>query len=309
MHIIPSTVPQSRYAEEVDMKIWIHADDYGITTDQALSILALSSSCGGTGALNSVSAFANSPAFQESAQFARPFVESKALSVSVHINLVEGPCVSDPSTVPLLVNERGTFAHDFAGLVKLGKWETREAAYEQVKRECIAQIERFLQAFPTEQRALNVDSHQHVHMIPFVFDALVDAAQSLGCHIDYLRIPVEPVTPVGLRRAFSANGVKNLILNHYAKRNLRLMPAGANRALFSGVMLSGHMQDLTYPMLNRLISLARTREQNLEVLFHPVSVPHDLCLDPLNGPFTAACASPNRDAEALRIAQLEPIVA
>ena len=226
MHIIPSTVLQSRYAEEVDMKIWIHADDYGITADQALSILALSSSCGGTGALNSVSAFANSPAFQESAQFAHPFVESKALSVSVHINLVEGPCVSDPSTVPLLVNERGTFAHDFAGLVKLGKWETREAAYEQVKRECIAQIERFLQAFPTEQRALNVDSHQHVHMIPFVFDALVDAAQSLGCHIDYLRIPVEPVTPVGLRRAFSANGVKNLILNHYAKRNLRLMPAG-----------------------------------------------------------------------------------
>jgi len=41
---------------------FIHADDFGITPGQAKAILSLSSSCGGSGALNSVSIFANSPA-------------------------------------------------------------------------------------------------------------------------------------------------------------------------------------------------------------------------------------------------------
>ena len=51
---------------------------------------------------------------------------------------------------------------------------------------------------------------------------------------------------------------------------------------------------------------ARAAEQgrDLEVLFHPISVPVEQCLDPENLPFAQACASPNRDAEAELIASL-----
>ena len=51
---------------------------------------------------------------------------------------------------------------------------------------------------------------------------------------------------------------------------------------------------------------ARAAEQgrDLEVLFHPISVPIEQCLDPENLPFAQACASPNRDAEAELIASL-----
>ena len=44
----------------------VHADDFGITVSQARAVLDLSSACDGQGALNSVSIFANSPAFEES---------------------------------------------------------------------------------------------------------------------------------------------------------------------------------------------------------------------------------------------------
>ena len=48
------------------MSVTFHADDYGITEQQAADILKLSQVCGGQGALSSVSIFANSPAFEAS---------------------------------------------------------------------------------------------------------------------------------------------------------------------------------------------------------------------------------------------------
>ena len=49
------------------MSVTFHADDYGITEQQAADILKLSQVCGGQGALSSVSIFANSPAFEAAA--------------------------------------------------------------------------------------------------------------------------------------------------------------------------------------------------------------------------------------------------
>ena len=98
---------------------FIHADDFGITPGQAKAILSLSSSCGGSGALNSVSIFANSPAFYEAASLAQPYVRRGVLRVCLHLNLVEGPSVADPKRIPLLVNERGMFDNNFMGLFKL----------------------------------------------------------------------------------------------------------------------------------------------------------------------------------------------
>ena len=66
------------------MGVAFHADDYGITEQQARDILALSSACGGDGALSSVSIFVNSPAFEIAADLARPHVESGALRLALH---------------------------------------------------------------------------------------------------------------------------------------------------------------------------------------------------------------------------------
>ena len=66
------------------MGVVLHADDYGITVAQARAILALvdRSGRGGAKGLRSASAFANSPAFREAAELARPCVESGAFALA-----------------------------------------------------------------------------------------------------------------------------------------------------------------------------------------------------------------------------------
>ena len=139
------------------MSVTFHADDYGITEQQAAEILKLSQVCGGQGALSSVSIFANSPAFKAAAEMARPYVESGKLAMALHLNLVEGRPCAPVTEVPLLVNQRGTFANDFVGLLKLSMGAQRWAFRQQLQRECVAQIQRYLTAFPQMKRTMRVD--------------------------------------------------------------------------------------------------------------------------------------------------------
>ena len=181
---------------QIEQRItFIHADDFGITPGQAKAILSLSSSCGGSGALNSVSIFANSPAFYEAASLAQPYVRRGVLRVCLHLNLVEGPSVADPKRIPLLVNERGMFDNNFMGLFKLGITNKGEA-FNQLVIECRSQIQRFLSAFPDQQLSFQLDSHQHVHAVPIVYRALAQALAKENCLVKRLREPIDPL-PIG----------------------------------------------------------------------------------------------------------------
>lgn len=286
------------------MSVTFHADDYGITEQQAADILKLSQVCGGQGALSSVSIFANSPAFEAAAEMARPYVESGKLAMALHLNLVEGRPCAPVAEVPLLVNQRGTFANDFVGLLKLSMGAQRWAFRQQLQRECVAQIQRYLAAFPQMKRTMRVDSHQHTHAVPAVFDALSQAMAELGVTVTHLRCPIEPLAP---HRAAGSNMppvnlAKDALITWLWRKNRSKMPAACEVPLFCGVVLSGAMDTVDWPLLDAFESLAADRGKNVQVLFHPVSVPVEQCLDPENAPFAAACASEarNREAERLR---------
>lgn len=289
--------------------VLFHADDYGITLAQARAILALSDACGGHGALGSASAFANSPAFEEAAALAAPHVKSGALLMGLHLNLVEGAPCADTSDVPLLVNERGMFCHDFLGLARLTNGSQRAQARAQIERECVTQIERFLEAFPAQAHALRLDSHQHTHAIPAVFDTLLAAVRSCGCTLSHLRTPVEPLEPHLARRraAPPVNIAKNTLLALLWRMNRGKLPSECATSLFCGVVLSGCMERVDEALVAAFRSLATQRGQAVEFLFHPVSVPRAQCLDPENAPFAAACAAPGRDAEARALQRFPPI--
>lgn len=336
----------------------VHADDFGITAWQARAILSLSDVCGGRGALNSVSIFANSPAFEEAARLARPFVlagraaerkgdnvasdhaaggelssgtaepdarpgraeASGGLSIGLHLNLVEGPCCADPTTIPLLVDERGMFRNDFVRLLMMSAGPQRRDLAAQTKIECEAQIERFLQLFPEMRDGMRIDSHQHVHAIPLVFDALLAALTARGVRVERMRLPSEPLGPHRrcgtLALSGTANRAKALLLTWLCRRVHARVPDGCATPVFCGVVLSGKMSCAT-PQLARAFEeeascLAAVRaardhhpllpeDAQVEMLFHPVSVPVEECLDPLNAPFASACASPERDEEAQTI--------
>lgn len=290
------------------MATLIHADDFGITLAQAEALLRLSDGCGGRGALTSVSMFANSPAFEASASMAMPFVESGTLKCSLHLNVVEGRPCANVRDVAMLVDSRGFFNRDFIGLMamSLRGSSLRDQLKRQVAREFRAQIRIFLSSFPDQQGCLRIDSHQHTHMIPVVFDALLDAVRAEGCHLRTVRVPAEPLRP-HLRHASSArnltaaNLAKREALCRLARSNLKRLPSNCATPLFCGVVLSGRMDRFDGGLLEGFENLARKRGQDLEVLFHPVSVPAEECLDPDNAPFANACASPARDAEAATV--------
>ncbi|WP_162610878.1 ChbG/HpnK family deacetylase [Gordonibacter sp. An230] len=288
--------------------VLFHADDYGITLDQARAILALSDACGGRGVLGSTSAFANSPAFSDAAALAAPYVKGGALLMGLHLNLVEGAPCSDASDVPLLVNERGMFRHDFLGLARLANGPQREEARAQIERECAAQIERYLKSFPEQERNLRLDSHQHTHAIPAVLDALLAAVRSRGCALAHLRTPVEPLGPHLARRTAAppANIAKDALLSMLWRANRDKLPDACATSLFCGVVLSGRMERADDALVESFRALAARRDQAVEVLFHPISVPRAQCLDPENEPFAAACASPGRDEEARTLRTLSP---
>lgn len=319
------------------MTIIFHADDYGITAEQARSILALCDTRDGNGVLTSVSAFANSPAFEESATLATPYIERKSLKIGVHLNLVEGfPC-SKATNVPLLVGERGAFCNDFTKLLMLSKGSQRVALRSQIERECRAQIERFLAAFPAQRGTLRIDSHQHTHAIPLVFDALLAAVRACGCTLEHVRTPVEPLSPhlataTAVRRLSVINLAKDMLISTLWRSNRGKLPANCNTSLFCGVLLSGRMELIDSNLVHEFEILAAKRggaceiaaDENkdaypaekhspiksertcppVEVLFHPVSVPREQCLDPANEPFTQACTSSSRDAEAQALVRL-----
>ncbi len=247
---------------------------------------SLSQVCGGQGALSSVSIFANSPAFEAAAEMARPYVESGKLAMALHLNLVEGRPCAPVTEVPLLVNQRGTFTNDFVGLLKLSMGAQRWAFRQQLQRECVAQIQRYLTAFPQMKRTMRVDSHQHTHAVPAVFDALSQAVAELGVTVTHLRCPIEPLSPH--RTAGSnmppVNLAKDALITWLWRKNRGKMPAGCEVPLFCGVVLSGAMDTVDWPLLDAFESLAADRGKNVQVLFHPVSVPIEQCLDPENAP-------------------------
>lgn len=309
MQIKPNMVWEYVHIRKADetMNVTIHADDYGITEDQARAILALSDTCGGSGALSSVSVFANSPAFAAASELARPYVLSGKLKMALHLNLVEGaPCAS-ASDIPLLVNERGTFCNDFVGLLRLSAGGRREDLARQLKIEISAQIQRFLSEFPQLKDRFRLDSHQHTHAVPAVFRAALAACEQCAVTLEHLRCPVEPVA--AHRRAKSkldpVNLAKDELISALWKRNRPLMPAGCATSLFCGVLLSGRMHVVNEALIDAfVVEAARRHASGVEVLFHPVSVPVAECLDPLNEPFAQACAGLGRDAEASCVASL-----
>lgn len=309
----------------------IHADDYGITVEQARRILFLSSSSKRRGALNSLSVFVNSPAFSDASELVKPYLEQNDMQVRLHLNLVEGAPACNPSNIPLLVNERGMFRNNFLGLLMLSLGTKRKELFNQLTSECREQIRRFTAQFPSQKSHLRLDSHQHTHAIPLVYKALAKALQEEGCAVSLLREPIDPLflyrpsrmvahtstqTPKNdekydkLPKPHLVNKLKVLLIDSLWKRCPKDALPWAESAphqmpLFCGVALSGQMDEFNEVLLRSFKEEAERQQRDLEILFHPISVPVEQCLDPLNKPFSEACAGPSRQKEAKRIESMK----
>ena len=250
-----------------------HADDYGLFPAQARRILQ----CYEEGALNGVSIMPNSPCLEQCLEM----LPEKGLALTVHLNLMEGRSAAPGEELPHLVDGEGVFHISFASLLFCRLTGKRKVYFRELKRELSAQIRALLPVFRQRGEPLRLDGHAHWHMLPVVFDALMEVIREEELPVSYIRIPREPLGL--LLRHFPAilpfhpiNIVKTLLLHMLAGRNLRRYRAALGameHKLFLGVLFSGHFDyDKIRLLLPALEAKAAKRGWGVELLLHPGAV-------------------------------------
>ncbi len=241
--------------------IYICADDYGLCKAVSRHI----DECIGT--LNKISVFPN---FDSDISA----LKGREVYLSLHLNLVEGKCISDPSKIPLIADEDGNFRYSFEGLYLkslIQKKEFMSQVCEEIKAQIILWQSKVGEGMP-----IMIDSHQHTHMIPGVFDALVKAIEDVGVDIKYLRIPVEPILPFVMTPSLyftysPANVIKQWLLKILWLANKKVYNKHKfPTACFFGILFSGGMDiHRVSKILPRILDVAAKKGRDTEILFHP----------------------------------------
>ncbi|MEW6724067.1 MAG: ChbG/HpnK family deacetylase [Bacillota bacterium] len=178
----------------------INADDFGLLSPVNQAIIDTYRA----GSITSTTLMVNMPAAEEAVALAR---ETPGLAVGLHLNLTCGGPVSDPESIPTLVDAQGRFLSRGELLKRCLTGRVRRA---EVRREVQAQFARFA-AFGLPMS--HVDSHQHVHMIPLVFDEVVQITEKLG-------LPMRmPFVFDFAQRSLSGQWFKKMVLKLFVRRN------------------------------------------------------------------------------------------
>jgi chitin disaccharide deacetylase len=200
------------------------------------------------GRVNSVAYLVNLPGFDDAVDR----LSGTGAGRSLHLNLVEGRPLALAADSPLL-DADGYFAFQSTGLLLAyyrGDASRRERMRQDIRTEAAAQLEAYATGFGS-RAPVAIDSHQHVHMFPFVLGEVLSAVADRGLEIARLRWPVERASwrnGLGLRGSahLPANLVKVLALRGMAAHHGRTLDAHAVRGdtltgAFCGVMHTGHM--------------------------------------------------------------------
>lgn len=258
-------------------RIWFHADDFGVTPEQSARILE----CHRNGALNSISVLPNSGALKSSLEILDSIdPDGTRIRRVLHLNFVEGHPLAGAENVPELVDADGYFDKSFIRFFQwnyLKRGTARQKLKEQLKLEIAAQL-RAVTA-ENDYRITAVDSHQHYHMIPVIFDSLMEVLsdkefEHLSIH--QVRIPVDPTAPLmheaRMRRGVpKINWVKWCILKLYMKRNKDILRGhGIEVPVFFGIFYTCEMKkEVVESLLPGYKAYADKRDSSLELMFHP----------------------------------------
>ena len=235
----------------------ITADDFGFSP--SVNEAALRAAEFGT--LGAASLMTNMP-FAEEAVAA---VKQRApnLHLGLHFTLTSGtPCASKEE-ISLLVDDNGRFRHSFGGLLRLLRGHNGTEARSQIQREFAAQLseaDRLAKEHGVEFTRL--DSHQHIHILPGIFETL----QNEATHRQWtLRIPRERFgsTERFFRRLFAwgpGGLLKRAILNFF-------LPAVEGPDYF-GILDTGKMGTAAWNTIFAVLNRIAT-----EINVHPSLAP------------------------------------
>lgn len=271
--------------------IYFCADDYGLCDESSKRILQ----CVDKGILNKVSIFPNfSPVdLQE-------LMQTGNVRISLHLNLVEGKCLSCADEINLIADKNGNFRHTFGGLFRLYLFRKKEFE-QQVYKEIKAQVLFWQSQLPPDV-PFCIDSHQHTHMIPSVFRSMMRVLTDENINPGYIRIPAEPVLPYlkkpSLFLTYSpVNIIKQWLLKFLWIKDKAYVNSDMAKTYFFGILFSGRMDEKRVSkILPEYVKIAEKNGRDIEVLFHPGYLEKGEC-DIKNISFDKFYFSENRKTE------------
>ncbi len=246
--------------------IYFCADDYGISEKSNQRI----ETCLEHGVLNKVSVLPNGeiPDFKER-------MEKHNTTMSLHINLVEGYPLSQSEQVEMLLSEDGRFRDSFVKLFFRSLLWRRKELKAQLRQELRAQV-RFWKSIMGEETPVYIDSHQHIHMIPLVFQTLMEVVEEERLHVACMRIPAEPAMPYLMTPSLYLTYTPQGLMKHCLLRVLALVnrkeikKSKIPTTYFMGVMFSGRMTETNIKkLLPWYLKIAEKKGKNIEIGLHP----------------------------------------
>lgn len=231
----------------------IAADDFGLTRGVTDTILETVDK----GPVTQVSVIPNGEAVEYAIEEYKK--RTPRLILAVHVNLTEGKPLSPREDIPRLVDGHGMFRYSVVGL-----WVTylfslprsRALLRREVSRELSTQLTFVARLAGLEKIAVN--GHQHVHLIPFVYDEIIALPE-----VSAIRTVRESFIWGGSLVSYIARPVLALLSRRVARlarpRGIRTNDS------FIGFVHSGHMTKKAFHT-----GLARVRG-SVEALFHPGS--------------------------------------
>ena len=220
-----------------------HADDLGL--DEAINdaIFDLADA----GQLQGASLMVAGPAVAHAMAGLR---SRPGLKIYLHLVLSEGPPISAPAEIPLLVNGQGCLNLGFGRLLLASLWPRRHTSNlsRQLATEIKAQILRFQSLLGAQ--SIYLDGHQHIHLVPLVWRELLKLEPDL--RPVWLRSIREPwptaISSAAWVEALLSGGLlKWLILSllSSALRPSLKRKKIATNSTFTGVLFTGRMAGST----------------------------------------------------------------
>lgn len=289
-------------------RVDIHADDYGYSINTSKDILE----CMKQGCINSVSIICNTNAFEDSVKMLYDAIPSLPFLplMSVHINLPEGEGLS-MSWGRLFVS---SFSFNKDKYKKIIKKEIKKQIdiVNEVIENCIEIAKK--NNIETKQKGLRIDSHIHTHPVPIVWQSLIETIEEEKYNVEYIRNPKEPIMPfiknIGLSYGI-VNLVKNRILMLLSGKIDKYCDAhNIDKMYMWGLAMSGHMDfDKIKLIYSDMYEYAKSRNRNLEILFHPgMALKEEYSKEMNEDYFKNANLSENRHIEKDAVLRIKEIV-
>jgi len=260
-----------------------HGDDYGISKNNCIRFVELMKA----GKIDSISVIPNMSYFEDGMKYLHEqwdSIEHKP-KISVHINIMDGYSLGgvDDTRLVKQIEEKNILCASWVQLFICSYLPIiRRKMRRELKEEIRAQIERVYRALPDGCR-LRLDSHQHTHMVPIVFDAMMDAISELGVinELEFVRVSREPLMPFlkvkGVKGTYSiVNVVKNVLLSILSSRaERRLSAKGIQYGCLWGLVMTGRMDNERVKLAKQAVCkwlderTNRGKSDYMEVLCHP----------------------------------------